>query len=217
MFKVCDGVFDEKSGIYHPNTLTEKYKCCLDLCLPSHQYCVEQCKDKVKTLYSKELNEGKMTISEALTRCEKLCSDTHSICTHTCNLLSPKFQYGNNYHECAVNSNCNIGQNLHPSSKCVSDNKDKIMDCCLKSGATKEYCNFQENRSLLRNIVIENTKRDIELSNNDYNPNTTLILVIISVILGIIIPILFINNRIIGYISFIVSIITLIVVYYIIK
>ena len=134
MFKICDRVFDEESGKYKPNTLTQKYECCIDSCLPSHKYCVSQCKEKVHTLFSKELNEGQMSISEALTRCEQLCTDSHSICTHTCNLLSPKFEYGNIYHKCAVDNGCVVGQNLQPSSKCISDNKDKIIDCCTTLG-----------------------------------------------------------------------------------
>jgi hypothetical protein len=157
MFKICDGVFDKESGTYIPNTLTQKYECCIDSCLPSHKYCVSQCKEKVHTLFSKEINDGKMSISEALTRCEQLCTDSHSICAHTCNLSSPKFEYGNIYHKCAVDKGCVVGQNLQPSSKCISDNKDKIMDCCTtqfeKNGNPvgtskdgKEYCTFQQGR-----------------------------------------------------------------------
>jgi len=207
MFKICDGVFDEESGKYIPNTLTQKYECCIDSCLPSHKYCVSQCKEKVHTLYSKELNEGKMSISEALTRCEQLCTDSHSICTHTCNLLSPKFEYGNIYHKCAVDNGCVVGQNLQPSSKCISDNKDKIMNCCTtqfeKNGNSKdgkEYCTFQQERGNLRDT--DNIKDNIELMNNYQDKSDkTWLLIIIAIICAIIVTPLLIKNLIVGIVA----------------
>jgi len=204
MFKICDGVFDEESGKYIPNTLTQKYECCIDSCLPSHKYCVSQCKEKVHTLYSKELNDGTMSITEALTRCEQLCTDTHSICAHTCNLLSPKFEYGNIYHKCAVDNGCVVGQNLQPSSKCISDNKDKIMDCCTtqfeKNGNSKdgkEYCTFQQERAISRDT--DNIKDNIELRDN-YQDKTWL-LIIIAIICAIVVTPLLIKNLIVGSIA----------------
>lgn len=208
MFAVCDGVFDESTGTYQQNTITEQQKCCLDLCKPINKYCRSQCNDKVDELFSKEITNGELTMNQALDRCNHLCAESHSICTHTCKLLSPEFQHGNSYHKCAT-VECPVGRNLNPSGECVSRHRSSIKACCMEKTGDDEYCNFQQEMAVDRkNGIMSATEGATETVLGGVDDKSGLI-VIMAIVFAIVVLLLLWKSLIFGSVVGVLAVIIL--------
>jgi hypothetical protein len=203
MFAVCDGIFDESSNTYQPNTPMGQTRCCLNLCKPGHDYCNNECNNNIDTLYSKELNNGDLNLFQAMNKCKNICTDSYNICSNTCKLLSPEFKdddillYDKIYHEC-VTKYCPIDINLDHVLKCVKKHKSSIINCCTEKTGNNKLYNFHHNKGLLQ------SKLPVY---NSTNIDKTSLIVIVAVICAIVVIPLLIKDLIFGIIAIIISII----------
>lgn len=182
MFPICSGYWDE-NDMFHPSTVTELTKCCINNCSDRLKYCNNLC-----TKYKKN--------SEYYDRCKFTCYIQNRDCIETCRLSSPYVYPENTYTKCATKYGCKSEQDEN-NIKCINDKKQEIYNCCLDNCIPAHNLDCNENCTFLQDLTIDLDTSESPLDNSSFQLSDIKITDKKSCLMIIILSVFFITSSVI--------------------